>query len=300
MNLIIFLGLSLSTLLGSSAWGRSVKDATGTQVEVSSHPLRIVTLAPSLGELVAELLEGRTDRIVGVSEFTDYPLGLQKIHRIGPYYKFNLESVISLKPDLVLATQDGNPKDEVLHLRELKVPVVVISTNTFKEVEDSISLVGEALGSQSSAKNLSKRLHAGFENFRKRAHLREFQKISKKVALELDSNPVVVVGGGTFLNEALETVGAKNLYADSPVHYPRPAIEDLIKRDPDVILILALGSNPENKEDSFLKMARGWEQYPSLKAVKTKRVKVLRADELLRPSSRMLRGLELLEKAIYD
>src|SRR5262245_40620061 len=105
-------------LLLFSSWcsAREITDATQTKVVLVDRPNRIVTLSPSLGELAADLLGDNLDRLVGVSEFTDYPPALKKVNSVGPYHQFNLERVLALKPDLVLATLDGNPRDRVLHL----------------------------------------------------------------------------------------------------------------------------------------------------------------------------------------
>src|SRR6478672_2161638 len=121
-----------SLLLVCSAWG-------------AEKPRRIVTLAPSLAELAADLAGEKIERIVGVSEYTDFPPALKKVESIGPYHKFNLEKVVSLKPDLVLATSDGNSRDQVLHLRELGVPVVVVETQSLAQVVSSIRLIGQAM-----------------------------------------------------------------------------------------------------------------------------------------------------------
>ena len=135
----------LAPLVSSVAWATDLTDVTGTAVHVQSHPVRIITLAPSLAELVCEFF-GNGDRIVGVSEYTDFPPELKKIKTIGPYSHVNLETVFALKPDLVLATLDGNSKDQIGHLRELGVPVIVVATETFPQIENSITLISTALG----------------------------------------------------------------------------------------------------------------------------------------------------------
>src|SRR4051812_45152654 len=89
-------------------------------------PKRIVTLAPSLGELASDLLGPELDRIVGVSEFTDYPPTLSKIPSIGPYVRINVEKVLSLKPDLVLGTVSGNSKEQVEQLIALGLHVLTV------------------------------------------------------------------------------------------------------------------------------------------------------------------------------
>lgn len=274
------------------AHGREVVDATGIKVKLADHPARIVTLAPSLGELAADLSGESLAKIVGVSEYTDYPPALSKVTSIGQYTRFNLEKVVALKPDLVLATLDGNPKDQVLHLRELGLPVVVVATATLNDVEGSMRLVGQSMGVPEEGERMAKRFATGLERIRKTGHLRS---TVSHVLLQLGDDPLVVAGKGSFLQDALEAVGAFNVYHDTDAHYPRPSLEDVIHRDPDVIIVLALGHDLV----PFQAMGKRWSQFPSIKAVQAGRASVLQGDAVLRPTMRLLEGLSLLEREVY-
>ena len=165
-----------------------------------------------------------------MSEYTDYPPALTRVASIGQYSRFNLEKVVGLKPDLVLATLDGNPKDQVLHLRELGVPVVVVATASLKDVEGSMRLVGQAMGVAEDGRRMAERFTTGLSRIRA-AGRRHFR--AANVLLQLGDDPLVVAGGGSFLQDALEAVGARNVYGDADTHYPRPSLEDVVHRDPD-------------------------------------------------------------------
>jgi ABC-type Fe3+-hydroxamate transport system substrate-binding protein len=230
--------------------------------------------------------------MIGVSEYTDFPSQLIKKNTIGPYHQFSVERVISLKPDLVLATLDGNPKDRVLRLREMGIPVVVVDTESFKEIENAILLVATSLGESASGKKIVQQLRLGLDRFRKKAIARK----PIKVLLQVGSDPIVIAGKKSFLNACLELLGAKNLYEDLHLRYPRPSMEDIISKNPDIILIAALG-----KEMSpYVEMAKKWNQFSRLQAVKMKRVHVLKSDELLRPTLRILEGLSKLERILDE
>lgn len=287
---VIALALFFS-LTGAKA--SDFKDATGATVHVSDHPQRIVTLAPSVAELAAEFLGADLDRIIGVSESTDYPPALKKVESIGQYQRFNLEKILALKPDLVLATLEGNSKDQVVHLRELGLPVFVLATGTFSEVESAMQQMSALLGEPAKGDIVVKKFKESLEKIRERGV--EHAKSPKHVLIQLDEEPLIVAGGPSFLSEALKTVGAQNIYGEAKTGYPRPAIEDVLKRNPDAILVVAFG--PELKR--FQKMAYRWFQYPDLEAVKKKQVKVVYADALLRPSMRLLEGLAVLERTLY-
>lgn len=285
------IGLSFIFIPFLDVHPREITDVTQTRVILSNQPQRIVTLAPSLGELVADLLGEDLSRLKGVTDHTKYPPALSRFPSIGPYHHFNLEKVLELKPDLVIATMDGNSKDQILHLRELKIPVLTVRTEDFSQIRQSISLVSEAMGLAPQGVRLNAGLEKGLNQIMEQARKRP----PTSVLIQLGDQPLVTVGKRSFLNEALEKVGAKNLYSDAMSAYPRPSLEDVLKRDPEVILIATFGED----ERIFSQMAKRWLQFPKMKAVKNQQVKIFKSDALLRPSIRILEGLRQLSLAIY-
>lgn len=285
---------ALSSLVAPAlALAAEVIDATGARVRVPDRPERVVTLAPSLGELAADIAGDELSRIVGVSEYTDFPAALGKVESVGPYHRFNLEKVRALKPDLVLATLDGNSRDQVLHLRELGVPVVIVRTGDFAEVGQSIRLVARALGDPARGEQMAAQLARGLERIRARARERVGRP---KVMIQIGDQPLVVAGSQSFLQDALEAIGAANAYGDVKAGYPRPSLEDVVSRDPDRILVLVLDASSLG---FFKEAAARWARFPRMKAVSAKRVSVHQNDMVLRPTLRLLEGLARLEKAVH-
>jgi iron complex transport system substrate-binding protein len=285
---------ALLALLQTNSFALDLKDATGALVHLSDHPTRIVALAPSVAELASEFLELDLQRIVGVAESTDFPPALQSVESIGPYHRFNLEKVAALKPDLVLATLEGNARDQVLHLREMGIPVFVLSTGSLSEVASAMSQTALILGEAARGEKVSDTFRKRLEEIRARG-LVHASKTPLRVMLQLDDSPLIVAGGKSFLSEALVTVGAKNIFGDLDAGYPTPSAEDVLRRDPDVVLVIAFGDDV----DRFRRMGARWTQYPRLAAARKKQIKVIFADTLLRPSMRLLEGLTLLEKMLY-
>ncbi len=284
--------LCLAFCVSAPALATVVVDASQTKVKLVDHPTRIVTLMPSLAELAADFVGPHLERIVGVSEYTDYPPKLEKTTSIGPYSHFNLEKVVALKPDLVLASTGGNSRDQILHLRELGIPVVVVTTDTFEEIEASMRLVGEAMGHPKDGIRMADRFKKELISIRAQGAKRKGPR--PRVLLQVGDEPLIAAGKKTFLHQALEVVGAENVYGDSDAQYPRPATEDVLHRNPDLILVLALGKDLRVFND----MAAKWKQFPKLKAVQEGHVRVLQGDPILRPSLRLLEGLSLLRKAV--
>ncbi len=256
-------------------------------------PKKIITLIPSLGELAAALLEN-TDSIVGVTEFTDYPASLKSKPNIGPYDKVSLEKVLALKPDLVLASHGGNSQDQVERLQELKIPTLVVRTDNVAQVSDAILAVGHALGVSARAHQLDQKFKSQIEAIRARSLKKLKNQKKLTVLLQVGDEPLIVAGRDGFLNEAIELVGAQNIYSEQKGGYPRVSYEDVVKKNPDIILVLAL----HGEKKSFDKMMMQWKRFPHLKAVQNNRLKVLQADELLRPGVRLPIGIEKLEQAV--
>lgn len=259
--------------------------------EAAPPPQRIVPLAPSLAELCADLLGSQGQRIVGVTENADTPSSLSKKPSIGPYHRVHLEKLISLKPDLVLATRDGNSRDQIDRLKELGIPVVLVATGSLAQVVESIGVIAEAIGEKEKGRELSSKLRAGIEAIRKRHPGAE----GPRVLMQVGSDPLVVVGAGTFLQDAIQAVGGRNLYSDSRTGYPRPSLEDILNRNPDRIIVVSMSA----EEQEARRWAQEWARLPRLRAVQERAVRIVRGDRLARPTLRLLEGLEELERAIH-
>lgn len=281
-------------MLGVSGFAEkvSVRDSTGVQIHFTSSPKRIVTLAPSLGETVFTLLGKEHLRLVGVTENSSYPTELKKRSSVGFYHRLNLSAIAALRPDLILATQNGNPPDQVKHLRELGLPVVVVQTSSMDTLLKSSLLIARILRKEKEGLNQVQKIQKALIEFQK---ANQNRSLRKKVLVQLDQNPLIVAGGASFFNEALKWVGAENLYSDLPQGFPRPSVEDVIQRKPDVILVVSFGK----EKTPFLKMAEFWKKFKVLPAVKSQQIYIDDLTEITSPTFRVLKGLEKLQKLIY-
>ena len=280
----------------STCVAREVIDATGKKLSIPDSPKRIVTLVPSLGELVADFLGQNLEKIVGVSERTQTPPALARVLSVGPYHQINVEKVISVHPDLVFATLDGNQKDRVTQLRELGINVVCVNTESFQEIGNSMILVATSLGMSSEGTQVAERFKRGLENIGHQVDLLiKNSPNRKKVLIQVGDSPLVVVGGGTYLSEILDLLKVSNVYSKSSVHYLRPSIEDVAQKNPETIFVLG------GSDDARLiqPMAAKWKQYSNVVAVKQNQVFLLTDDSLLRPTIRLLEGISRLKKRIY-
>jgi iron complex transport system substrate-binding protein len=286
-------GLLLACALGLVLSGACARDGVASAPSESPKTARrVVALAPSLAEIAALLLEEEKSRLVGVSRHSDFPEFVSHLPDVGPFHRFNVETVVSLKPDLVLATQDGNPRDQVLRLRERGLPVVVVSTPDLRAVGESIRQVGKALGRVESADRMARALEASLEAFKKRAPAGR----KPRVMLQLGDDPVVVAGGQGILNELLTLAGGANAFQDVPHAYPRPSLEELYRRDPEVVVVLGMSEESSRLEQ----IANRWRGQKKLSAARAGRIHVLRGDELFRPTPRLVQGLARLEGVLHE
>jgi len=256
---------------------------------VSAEYKRVIALTPALAELAMAvgLPEGN---IVGVSEYTDFPAVLKSKPSIGPFTKPSLEKIVTLNPDLLLVSGDGTPREVIERLRKLKVPLLVLKTDSLKAVEEAYLALGKAFAQEVQAKLALDELKKKTEALKARAKER-----SLSVVIQVGEDPLVVAGGENFLSEGLALLGLRNAYGDAKHTYPRISVEDVLKRNPDIILILSLGVG----DRVFEKAKKRWSGFTELKAAKEKRIFIVKSDALVRPGPRLPDGLSEVEDVVF-
>lgn len=260
--------------------------AVGSPAGALTPPQCIVPLTPALAEMVAELLPDSSQRICGVTEYSDRPASLKLKPKVGRYDRVSLETLLALKPDLVIAAKEGNSAQQIARLAQWNIPVLLTTTPDLAAIPKTIAAVGERIGELEAGKRAARALSAAFAGFQSRK-LKAGPK-KPRVLLQLGEAPLIAVGAGSFLHQALEWVGAENVLADQSAAYPRVSRELVLKRKPDMVLILALGDS----DAAFNRMAQRWS------GIYSGPVHILRADALMRPNASIVEGLFLLEKAV--
>jgi len=247
-------------------------------------PKRIVSLAPNMTELLFAL--GLGDRIVGVTSFCDYPEAAKKKPKIGGMSNPSLEAVIALKPDVVVMTVDGNPKEFEERLRSLKIKTFVFRAKRLREFPQGIREMGAVLGAAEKADVLSGEVEKTLERFRT---ARQPAK-KEKVLFIVWPEPLIVAGPGSIADDALTLLGEKNISDDSRTSYPKYSIEEIIRRAPDVIFI-GKGKGMERVSKGLL------QRLETVPAVKNGKVFYV-SDYLYRLTPRTVKGLEELDRYI--
>ncbi len=257
---------------------RDVVDGAGRQVRVPASVSRIVSLAPSVTEILFAL--GLGDRVVGVTDFCDYPPAAATRARIGGIINQDLERIVSLSPDLAVATMSGNLRDDAERLERLGIPVYTIGTPTVPSILVTLRTVGDLLGAPQPAAALVKALEARLDAVRSAssAHRRP------RTLYVIEPDPLIAPGSGTFLGEALAIAGADLVTSDSSAGWAQYDIEKVIGWKPEVIL------TPEANRE-WARRVPEMERWRGVPAVAAGRVFVI-SDAIQHPGPRMVDGIE--------
>ncbi len=241
--------------------------------------MRVVTLAPSLTETVLEL--GERERLVGVSRFDEFP-EVASVRRVGGFIDPSIEAVIALRPDLVLVQPAPGNQRPVEKIAELGIPVLALPMHTVAQTLESIREVGRVLGRSARAEEIVRQIEATRAKVRKRAEGRR----KLRVLFVYDFEPLVVAGPGSFADELLRDVGAKNAAEKAATPYPVYPVEAVLAARPDVII--------DSDHDPH-----GAEKLRRLGPLKEARWVRLPSEDLMHPGPNLGRGLEQLARALY-
>ncbi len=255
--------------------------------ETSQLSQRIVSLAPAITEILFAI--GAGDQVVGVTTYCNYPVAVEKLPRVGNFATIDFEKIISLRPDLVIATRDGNPQEAVVKLRTLGIETLVIGGKSFKDLLSSINLIGRSVNRRREAQSLAGRLEIRWKAIgEKHASTQR-----PKILLLYGIDPLVAAGKGSLGDELIAQAGGKNIFAGSSKQYVTTEHEKIISLAPEVIVQVTMGSESTQETQEY------WSKWYSIPAVKNGRVCVLDPDLITRPGPRIIEGLNLLAKAIH-
>jgi len=282
----VSVSLCLAVLAASALVHAAPAAAISTPTPTSqAPPTRIVSINPSLTSILIAL--GAVDTLVGVD---DYSATNQKevahLPRVGGLFNPSLESVVALRPGLVVLVPSAEQRDFRRRLEELGIAVAAFENVRFDEVMENIERLGALTGHVPEARARVDAIR------RKRAVVAKLAtgRSRPKVLVVLQRDPIFVAGRGSFIEQMLDTLGADNLAGEFADPYPRVAVEWVVARAPEVVIDLSPGS-----EDPTLY----WSRWPSLPAVADGRV--LRVDAALvsMPGPDLDRSLEVLGGALY-
>ncbi|BES73498.1 cobalamin-binding protein [Marinobacter nanhaiticus D15-8W] len=262
----------------------TVTDDTGVQVTLDHPPQRIVSLAPHATELLFSL--GLGSHVVGVSEYSDYPPPALDIPRVGRHNNFNLEKILALKPDLILAWASGNGPDVIKRLRDFGFVVFALEPETLTAVPDALVRLGHLTGKEFIARKKA----AAYRNRLEQITERYADHATVRVFYQVWDAPLMTLAGEQYVTDAIARCGGQNIFADMPGKTATVGEEAVLARAPE--LILAAGDS--GSKSTFNR----WRALGGIPAVEYDQLVLLPPDLLARPTLRLVDGLQHLCQAI--
>ena len=288
-RILFFIAIAVLTILRASpSLCATFKDALGREISVPAPPKRLISLAPNLTEILYAL--GLGDQVVGVTDHCNYPPQASLKPKVGSYVHLNVEKIISLSPDLVVGTMDGNERYVLDLLEQAHVRVFFVNPRDVRQAIETISTIGLVCGVPEKARELSSALTLRVNRVVEATNPRK----KPLVFLQIQIQPIMSVNRNTVHHDLIRLAGGDNMTADEPMTYPRISMEEVIRRKPEVILISSM-----ERGGRFEKARLDWLQWTSIPAVQGARVYLIDSDLIDRPSPRVVDGLEIMAKLLH-
>lgn len=294
--LIILAIVSLSTLLRGPPTTRT-EDHTNGATTASAAPMRIVSMAPSITEVLFAL--GQVERVVGVTQYCNYPPSALKLPRIGGFNDINYEVVVSLRPDLVVVLPSHRDARE--NLARLNIATHTVDQTTVENILQSITVLGELCDASQRAAKLTSELQSQIDFIRSRIVNEARPRTLVCVDRDRSSNAfneVFIASGDGFYPDLLEIAGGVNAFqTDVPIKFPSLSREAILRLKPEVIfeLVPELARKGWNVED----LRTHWDTLTSVDAVKNQRVHVLAGHHVSVPGPRITILLKAFASALH-
>lgn len=259
----------------------TLTDVSGTQLKLATPAKRIVSLAPHITEQV--FAAGAGDRLVGNVDYGTYPAAAKAVPKVGGYSRLDLEAIVALKPDLVMAWESGNAPAAVAKLRSLGITVYLSQSNHIVDIAAELENIGKLAGTEVVA-------NAAAAGFRVRYTLlseRYSQRPTVNVFYQIWKQPLMTVNGKQIISDAIRLCGGRNVFSSLPILAPTVTVESVIAENPEVIVASGMGdSRPEWLDD--------WKRWASVTAVSRDNLYFVPPELLQRHTPRILDGAEKL------
>ena len=276
------------TLAAASALARvSALDSEGRRVELERPAQRIVSLAPHATEQL--FAAGAGAKLVGVSEYSDYPEEAKRLPQVASSAGVNLEALLALKPDLVVAWRLEATAASLARLESLGLPVFYDEPRRLAQIPESIEALGELAGTAAAARALAASLREQLSRLKAQYGSRR----AVSVFYQISERPLMTLGGRQFVSDAIELCGGRNIFADSPLMAPQVNIEAVLSADPEAIIT----ARPDPSERSWQAF---WRPFSGMRAVRLDNLYAVPMNEMHRHGPRAIRATALLCRHIDE
>ena len=268
-----------TALLAPAVGAVTVHDDAGNAVTLDKPAMRVISMAPHVTETL--FAAGGGSRIVGAVNYSDYPEAAKSIPRIGSNREIDMERVISMKPDLIVAWMHNNSERQIEMVRKLGVPVFLSDPQKLEGIPDNVARLGQLMGTQAvadpAAAELRRQLASLRSRYAGRPTVRTFYQVWDK--------PLYTLSGRHIITDALRLCGGENIFDKLTVTAPIVSIESVLQADPEVVF----GTAEKNYGGVNL-----WKPYASLTATRKDNLFTVDGNLLNRAGPRMIAGTAVL------
>ena len=273
-------GLCLLWIFQAAAAVQATDDR-GKTVALAHPAARMVALAPHIAELA--FAAGAGGKLVGVSSYSDYPAAAARIPVIGDFGKVDMERIVQLKPDLVIAWKSGNRSADVEKLEQLGFPVFVTEPRRLTDIARLLRDVGTLAGTRAEADRAAQVYDR--ELARLQARYRTARPVS--VFYEIWHEPLMTLNDAHIISDVIRLCGGRNIFGTLSALTPTVSLENVLAADPEAII--ASGSLYNDA-----RLVEAWKRFPQLRAVKKHHLFQVNPDLIQRPTPRILQGANVI------
>ena len=262
--------------------------------EVHAASQRVISTSPAITEILFAI--GAGDRVVGVTDFCNYPKEACRLPSIGGPLNPSTETWITLKPDLIIIQEDSEVIQK--NAKIFEIPSLTVSVNNLNNILNSIQIIADSLHMPQAGHQLAIKIKTKIEGYR--THLKKIKPRQVLMLLSDTNDPsrdLYAVGRDTFLNELLTIAGGENVLPDTMARYPKVSKEYIIAKSPEIIIEVGPKSNLSKEET--LARKKTWGKFSTLRAVKDDKLYFISADYILIPGPRLLNILDDFTRTIH-
>ena len=263
----------------------SLEDDEGHRITLAQPARRIVALAPHIAEVV--FAAGAGSHLAGTVQYSDYPEAAKDVPRVGSYNAVNMEAVVALKPDLVLAWKSGNREAHLERFTALGIPVFVSEPRTLEDVARTLETYGILAGTETAAQAAAQ----AFRQRRDALSARYARQAPVPVFYQIWDRPLMTINGAHLISDVMRLCAGRNVFADLPQIAPVISAESVLAANPEVIVASGMGeARPEWLDQ--------WQRWPDLLAARRGNLSFIPPDLMQRHTPRLLDGAERLCAAL--
>jgi len=248
--------------------------ADGSSLVIPQAASSIITLAPNLTELA--FAAGAGEQVIATVEYSEFPQAASALPRVGDAFRLDLERILALKPDLVVAWQSGNPQQAIARLQALGIPTWIVEIRRPEDIATTLEWFGLASGHEDEARKAAAQAQHKLEelsdNFSGLPPVSYFYQVA--------AHPLFTLNGEHLIAQSFALCGGVNVFQNESALAPQVSTESVIAANPDVLLAPALPGQPDPLQD--------WRAWSQMTAVRNGRLYTLFADEISRATPRML------------